>query len=404
VSITLRPITPDEMPAFARACAIGFGESGAWYERGKEFAETSLDRTLAGFDGDTIVATSRNYPFELTLPGGAIIRAAGLSAVTVTPTHTRRGILRELIASLFDEAVAHGEVVSMLTASEGSIYERFGYGITTSAARIRLDVNDVGFSRPAPDGRFRMIEPDEARKVQPEVFDRVRRTYPGALSRQAEWWCEQYEPHIGTRFDVLYESPQGSIDGYVAYGVKEHWNHMGGAHRLTAQDFVAATPEATHALWRFLCDVDLVGTVFCPQLPLDSPLRWLLASARALRVESVHDYVWHRLLDVPATLGARTYPVAGHIVLEINDHVRPGAAADGTFAVEGAPDGAEVTRSKDAPDLACGIAAASAAWLGGVRWSELARAGLVEERTDGALARADAMFASNPLPYPFTWF
>jgi predicted acetyltransferase len=118
----------------------------------------------------------------------------------------------------------------------------------------------------------------------------------------------------------------------------------------------------------------------------------------------VHDYVWHRLLDVVATLGERTYPVADRIVLEINDHVRPGGAADGTFAVEGAPDGAEVTRTKDSPDLACGIAAVSAAWLGGVRWSELAAAALVEERTEGALTRADLMFSSSPLPYPFTWF
>ena len=404
MSVLFRPVTPDELSAFARTSSIGFGESGAWFERGKEYAESSVDRTLAGFDGDTIIATSRNYPFELTLPGGALVKAAGLSAVTVMPTHTRRGILRAMINELFDEAVAHGEPLSMLTASEGTIYERFGYGITTRAARVRLDIKEVDFARPAPVGRVRFTEPDEARKVQPEVFDRVRRTYPGALSRQAEWWCEQYEPDIGTRFDVLYESEAGSVDGYVTYGVKEHWNHMGGAHRLTAQDFVAATPEATHALWRYLCDIDLVGTVSCPQLPMDSPLYWLLASGRALRVESVHDYVWHRLLDVPATLGARTYSTSDRLVLQINDPVRPGGAADGTFSVEGSLDGADVAPTKDAPDLECGIAAASAAWLGGVRWSELAQAGLVEEHTDGALRRADLMFSSNPLPYPFTWF
>ena len=404
MSITFRPVTEDELSAYARALSIGFGESGAWFDRGKEYASTSLDRTLVGFDGDTVVTTSRNYPFELTLPGGAIVKSAGLSAVTVSPTHTRQGLLRAMLSELFDEAVAHGEVLSMLTASEGNIYERFGYGVTTRAARVRLDIKEVEFARPAPGGRFRLLEPDEARKVQPEVFDRMRRAYPGALSRQAEWWCEQYEPDIGTRFDVLYESPQGSVDGYVMYGVKEHWNHMGGAHRLTAPDFVAVTRDAEHALWRYLCDVDLVGTVICPQLPLDSPLPWLLDSARAMRVESLHDYVWHRLLDVPGTLGARTYAVAGRVVLQIDDPVRQGGAADGTFAVEGGPDGAEVSSTKDEPDLSCGIAAASAAWLGGVRWSDLARAGLVEEHTDGALARADAMFASSPLPFPFTWF
>lgn len=404
MTVAFRPIVPEEFTAFAYACSTGFGESTAWFERSKEFAEWELDRALAGFEGDTIVATSRNYSFELTLPGSGIVRAAGLSAVAVLPTHRRRGLLREMIAALFDEAVARGEAVSMLTASEASIYERFGYGISMRAANARMDVRDVEFARPRPSGRLRLVDADEARKLEPEVFDRVRRSRPGAISRPEAWWCEQYEAELGTRFDVLYESPRGEVDGYVTYGIKESWGHMGGQHRLTVQDFIAVDSIATHALWQYLCDVDLVGAVADRQLPLDSSLPWLLASARAVRIESVHDYVWTRLLDVPASLGARTYAVPGRLVLEVSDPVRPGGAADGTFALDGGPDGATVERSDTPPDLACDVAAASAAWLGGVRWSELAAADLVEERTTGALARADAMFASTPLPYPFTWF
>jgi len=139
-------------------------------------------------------------------------------------------------------------------------------------------------------------------------------------------------------------------------------------------------------------------------VPIDTPLPWLLTSLRAIGVNSIHDYLWTRLLDVPATLGARTYAVPGRLVLSIDDPVRRGEAADGTFALDGGPDGAAVTRVDTAPDLVCNLAAASTAWLGGVRWSELAAAGLVEERSAGALATADAMFASTPLPHGFTWF
>jgi predicted acetyltransferase len=166
---------------------------------------------------------------------------------------------------------------------------------------------------------------------------------------------------------------------------------------------VSASDAAAHALWRFLAEIDLVRTIRFRQQPLDSPLPWLLESPRGVRTET-HDFVWTRLIDVPTALGARTYPVAGRVVVDIGDPSLPDGAAAGTFAVDGAPDGAEVKRVNDGPDLRCDVSAASAAWLGGVRWSELARAGLVEERTDGALARADAMFASSPLPYPFTWF
>ncbi len=113
--------------------------------------------------------------------------------------------------------------------------------------------------------------------------------------------------------------------------------------------------------------------------------------------------VWTRLLDVPAALAARTYAAEGRLGLAVHDEFRPHQAADGTVTLEGGPDGATVKPGGDA-DLACGVSALSAAWLGGVRWTTLARAGLVEERRAGALAHADALFASDPLPYPFTWF
>jgi hypothetical protein len=45
-----------------------------------------------------------------------------------------------------------------------------------------------------------------------------------------------------------------------------------------------------------------------------------------------------------------------------------------------------------------------AAFLGGVRLSTLAAAGRVEERTPGALARADALFAAEAMPYSGTMF
>ena len=51
-----------------------------------------------------------------------------------------------------------------------------------------------------------------------------------------------------------------------------------------------------------------------------------------------------------------------------------------------------------------GVADLGAAYLGGVRFTTLARAGRVMERTAGALARADAAFASEPSAYCSTDF
>lgn len=404
MDLTFRPVAAAELPAFARAAAIGFSESPNWLDEHARWGGLEVERSLVGFDGDEIVATSRNYSLELTPPGGAPIPAAGVSAVTVRPTHRRRGVLRTMMRGLLDEAVERGETVAMLTASEGAIYERFGFGISTRSMSVHLDRRDVEFARPRPDGRLRLLDPESAAKLEPALFERVRREYPGAVSRPDAWWSdEQWERRMGVRFDVAFESPDGTLDGYACYGVRERHEETGANNTLTVRDLVAANPVATHALWRYLCEVDLVRDIIDPGGPVDTPLPWLLTSNRAPRVRRLSDAVWTRLLDAPAALTARAYPVADRLVLELGDPFRSDGAAAGIFTLDAGPDGA-VVEPGGRPDLTADVSAASAAWLGGVRWSTLAAAGQVAEHTPGALQRADRLFGADRAPFPFTWF
>ncbi len=404
VDIRLRPIGEDEIPAWTRTDAAGFGEDPEELSQAARWLADELDRTRAAFDGDDLVGTSRNRTFELSLPGGGTVAASGVTAVAVLPTHRRRGILRSMMSALLDDSVAHDEPVSMLTASEGGIYGRFGFGASTLALDVTLDTREVEFVRPRPAGRLRMVDRVELDKVAPALFDRVRRTRPGAVSRPEAWWADVHEIRKpGIRFDVLYENADGEVDGFVTYEVKARWV-PGPEHRLDLLDMVAASPVAEHALWRFLCEIDLVRTVHYETVPLDTPLPWLLASPRAALMQPAADFVWTRVLDVPRALGARTYACDGRLVIAVHDDARAGRAADGTFVIDGGPDGAVVNPSNESPDLSCDVAALSTVWLGGVRWSTLACAGLVEEHRAGASAQADTMFASTPMPFSYTWF
>jgi len=405
VTVTFRTVNPSELPAFWRAAALGFADSPTYGDEHPRWVALDLERVLAGFDGDDIVATSRNYTLELTVPGGTLLPAAGVSAVTVRPTHRRQGLLRTMMGHLLDDAVEHDEPVAMLTASEGSIYERFGFGISTRHQVVEVRRREVEFARPRPPGRLRLLDADDAAKVEPELFDRVRRSYPGAVSRPDAWWSDQqWEPRFGLRADVAFENPDGVVDGYACYGVHQGFDTAtGSANRLTVRDLVAATPDALHGLWRYLCEVDLVHTILDPEAPVDLPLPWLLTNNRAARVKGVPDAVWTRLLDLPAALSARRYAVEDRLTLAVTDPTRSGGRADGTFTLDAGPDGATVTPGGD-PDLTGDVSAVSAAWLGGVRFSTLAAAALLQERTTGALARADRLFATEPQPYPFTWF
>jgi predicted acetyltransferase len=404
----LRPVTREELSAFTHTELAAFGERPADPARiDLDWTSLELDRTLAAFEGDDIVGTGRLFTFELTMPGGRLLPAAAVSWIAVLPTHRRRGILTAIKQCQLDDAANRGEAVAMLYASEGGIYRRFGYGIASSSMSITVDTRHSAFLRPVPDGRVRIIDEDAAREVFPQIFDRARRIQPGAVQRVDAWWPDQFfwpEPdEQGTRFYCVYESPEGRLDGYAAYRAQMRWDN-GARGTVHVRDLVSVTPAARTVLWRYLLDVDLTETMSAWVVPLDEPLRWLLAEPRRMRVGRVGESLWLRVLDTPAALMARTYAAPGRVVFEVADGFRPDGGAAGRFELDGGPDGAQARPTSEEPDLALEVADLGALLLGGVRASALARAGLVHERTPGALARADAMFAVEPQPFSMTDF
>jgi predicted acetyltransferase len=192
------------------------------------------------------------------------------------------------------------------------------------------------------------------------------------------------------------------VDGFVSYRVAGKWEDGFPTGSLLINDLFTTTPDAYSALWHYCLNVDLVTVVRAPNRSLDEPLRWLLADPRRLRVTRQHDFLWVRLLDVPRALAARRYMAADHLVLEVADAFCP--ANGGRYALEGGPDGAVCRATSAAADLRLGAEELGAVYLGGARFSTLARAGRVVEARPGALRRADALFAAEPLPWCATDF
>jgi GNAT superfamily N-acetyltransferase len=81
---------------------------------------------------DPLVPVATYASFAKTLNIGAgLVPAHLVTMVTVRPTHRRRGILRELMTGDLARAKAAGYPVAALTASEATIYGRFGFGRCT---------------------------------------------------------------------------------------------------------------------------------------------------------------------------------------------------------------------------------------------------------------------------------
>lgn len=272
-----------------------------------------------------MVAGSRNYSLELTLPGGPVLPAAGVSWVSVLPTHRRQGLLRLMMSLLLDDAVDRGEPVALLTASEGGIYRRFGFGVATRALGLELDRRRVRFADAEPYGSARLVDPAAAVPVVSRIFERVRRSRPGAVSRPDAWWdggwFEPWEKDRN-RFVVIHEH-DGEPGAFTLYALEKDPRRTDGLYRLFVHEAVAADPRADAALWRYLCGVDLVGTVVAPAAEPDTALPWRLEDPRACRVDGWPDFVWARPLDTAALLGARRYGVEGRLVLEVHDGFRP---------------------------------------------------------------------------------
>jgi predicted acetyltransferase len=149
-----------------------------------------------------------------------------------------------------------------------------------------------------------------------------------------------------------------------------------------------------------LLDLDLMTETTPFILAPDDALLHLLVDPRAAGAQLV-DNVWVRVVDVPAALAGRRYAAEVDVVLGVADaHVPDNAGAWRLRA--GAFGEAACERTDAAPDLELDVRELGAAYLGGVSLASLAAAGLVVERTPGALARASAAFAW-PVPPVCSW-
>jgi predicted acetyltransferase len=354
------------------------------------------ERMHAASENGQIVGGAGAFPFELSVPGGSL-PCAGITAVGVTPTHRRRGVLRSMMDTQLRDVHERGEPIAALWASEETIYGRFGYGIASWAGDLQVPHEWDAFAEPVePAGTARFVTPEEARELFPPIYEAVRRERPGMTSRDAAWWeirllrMPDEEKSTPRRFVVL--ELDGEPAAYAIY--RTHFSFDGGSasSRLVVREALGATPQATAAIWRFLLDVDWMAVVETSLAPPDHPLLLLLANNRRARYR-MSDALWVRLVDLPAALSGREYGEGGPLVLEVRDAVCEWN--DGRWRLEGG----QCSRTDDEPDLALDVTALGSAYLGAVSFTELHAALRVAELREGAVKRADALFAWRPVPW-----
>ena len=400
----IRRATVDDLPTMFTADGRAFGVDYTAADISDFRPLFEPDRFLLATDpvDGTIIGITGDFPFEVTLPGGAAVPAPGVSWVSVAVTHRRRGILRALLTDQHRGFVAAGAAVSLLTASEGGIYGRFGYGTATRHRWIEITRRQAVFRADAPNaGGVRLADTDEIRKLAPAIHQRWVAITPGALSRSDAWWDamladrESHRHGASPLFHLLH------ADGYASYRIRRTDDDSA----CRVREVVAVTEEAHVALWRTLLALDLVGTVQAAQSP-DDPLPDLLTDPRQVRTTGLTDGMWARILDVPAVLAARRYAVELDVLLDVRD---PFLDRGGRFRLRGGPDGAECVPvdgpgSVGVPVVGVELAALGSLLFGGRRASTLARAGLIQTPDQGVLRRLDTALLADREPQHGTEF
>lgn len=347
------------------------------------------DRTFGAFDGDRQAGVAMSFPASLTVPGGEILPAAGVTYVGVRSDYRRRGALSGMMRAQLEDCAARGETFAVLHASEPVIYGRFGYGVATVGRTVKVKSEQAVVRPDVPvAGTVRLLDKDEVVPTLQAAYPALQPARVGTMGRSPQYWALGYRRRFESDYLLVavHVTPAGDVDGWVSYQPEDNSSDdpRAGAN-LQVLDFQAADQGVVNDLWRYLVGIDLVDTVTAYFRPADDPIEEILVNNYAVHSERDEE-LWLRIVDVPAALAGRTYGVAAPVVIEVVDSLLPNNS--GRYRV--GPQG--MARTGEEPVLTMTVETLARLYLGAFQASTLAGIGRITVADPAALPAADRLF------------
>lgn len=353
-----------------------------------------------------LAALHASYAFPTFGVPGATLPAAGLTWVSVHPQHRRRRLASAMVRAHLERTAGRGEALSALFTSEPGIYGQFGYG--RAAHHVTLVLPRRPILRPVGRGQELTVRVEAAgHDRHGDVVGKVhsasrrpgwaRRTTPALAAAVFADLPSQRDGAEPLRIASVWDA-SGEPRAYALFARRSRWTRWGVSEgTASVREATALDGAAAHVLWSFLTDLDLIASVETPMLAPDDPLLTLLVNTRNVDLR-MEDNVWVRLVDLPRALTGRSYACGVEVVLEVTDELLPANAGRWRLSGSVTSGASTLTPTTEDADLALDIRELGTAYLGGVTLGSLAAAGLVEERTPGALAAASTAFGWPEAP------
>lgn len=355
---------------------------------------------IAAFDGESIVGTHGCFYFDMVVPG-AQITTAGVTAVTVVPTHRRCGILKNMQMEFASELLKKEIAMSACWPSEDTIYGRFGTAPATDNVSISLLKTDAVMSEPIDiRGKVRFVDNALAFDLFPEIYRRSLRFRIGRSTRGPNWWKGRV---LKTPFDsgegvvpynfVVHQGDDGP-DAYAIYTTTG--NVYDGELKLSVVELIGSNLKGEKALWQYLFEIDLIKSIDAPYRPVDDPLVWWLKDPRKMR-RQLSRGLWVRLVNVERALSSRRYSSPGRVSFRcIDSHY---LWNDAVFRLDVDSHGwGRCRKTEGKPEIEISARALSAAYLGGRSFCGLVQSSLVSG-PENIVRKLDNMFRWDSLPW-----
>ncbi|MBB1571277.1 MAG: GNAT family N-acetyltransferase [Propionibacterium sp.] len=338
--------------------------------------------------------------------GAGIVQAMCVNVVAVRPTHRRKGLLRAMMQHHLQQARQGGLALAALTASEATIYGRFGFGVASRIVDWEIDIRRFAIR---PDvtvaaGSLELVDPPSIKDIFEHISNSHQRAHRGAFSplemhrakADGSWSKAEQGPSRKLRYLVHFDE-SGQPDGFAGFSHKG-WEEAPSPTEVTA--VCSPSPEIDRALWRGLASFDIVERLTYSSASPDDPLPESLVDSWAVTKKLTHDGVWLRILDMEKATVERGFESDGEAVVRVKD---PMGFCDGTWQITVDGGRGAARRTALSPTVELGVDALARLWLGDATAVQLAQSGTIEGDQD-AIAGFSQLFATAVGPANLTHF